>query len=198
MEDDEAAKLVDDLKENIGRHNRDWANIIYDYFTSNEFNTTFMLQSELNDKNECYLLEYLQRHTKLRSIQAYQLDWIYNTSYETVFGYKPQSSEKKESYGLELKQNDNNNNNNNNILDQDIIYNENILPTDLDWDNLSYYDQSKYNTFILQHFPRLHQSLKYGESGRSLLKILSIGYKYRIDLLSLIIDIYSEYRINYI
>ena len=194
MEDD-TAKLVDDIKEKIGKTNQQWADVIYDYFTANEFNVLFMFQSELNNKSECYLLDYLQLQFKLsKRIRAYQLDWIYNELYEIVFGYKPQIEEVKdedmsdlddeEKAELILEQR---------LKDEKLV---STLPSDLKWNTITNYEMSKYSTFINKHFPRLHQSLHYGDCGKSLSKILTMGYRHKIDLLSLIIDIYNEYRIS--
>ena len=62
MEDD-AIALVEKIRDSLTERDR-LADAVYDYFTANEFNTIFMLQSCLAVKSQCYLLDEMSLHFK--------------------------------------------------------------------------------------------------------------------------------------
>ena len=176
MEDD-AAELAKRIMAKVGRINHRIASAVYDYYTMNEFNCIFMFQSELNEKNECYMLDVIGSKFKLKQ---YEKDWLYNTIYEVVFGYKPQ---KNDSNKEEQQQND------------DYKVDGIILPNQINW-TLSDNDKSKFRAFLGKHAPQIYTTTLYGVCGSALMHILAIGRRYKIDLLQMFFDIFNELRFH--
>eukprot|EP01084_Bolivina_argentea_P248751 416164_1 len=189
--DEDAVKLVENIKGQVDVLNYRIADAVFEYFTSNEFNALYMFQSELADKRQCYLLDVLKQQLQLRD---YEVDWIYNTIYETIFGNPPPTfqseSDEESSYTddellsdeeeeeEEKKQPDN----------TDILLPSQINP------NLNNYELSKFKTFLAKHYPRLHHCTADGDA-RCLVRVMAIGRKHNIDLIALMFDIFTEARI---